>query len=299
MKDINIFNDKTLKDVDIVFENCETYKVPADGIYRFYIDDIHFSLDIHINGLTKWTKPGETHSYAYADRIGLILNEKGMKVQSDWKEMMNGDDCQLSERLKYRDITHFDFNFTDDTHFYLGVDWEDGDSEFENKYQHNDIKEKMAFIDINKDYDEKLEKEDNDSCYDFAMFENEEENIEMLDNIKLESSWDVPNYVEAALNFIKEKLDIVMWNSTQKEYLSPFGNTGNKFSNDVFEVEAYDWNEDHDQTYNFKWRDFEVSWYKYFGRGMSSNRFISPKECAIMLEEILESLSKIDEEEII
>ena len=44
-----------------------------------------------------------------------------------------------------------------------------------------------------------------------------------------------------------------MWNINQKEYDSPFENTANKFKNDVFEVQAYSWNEDNPTSYNFKY----------------------------------------------
>ena len=38
----------------------------------------------------------------------------------------------------------------------------------------------------------------------------------------------------------------------QKELDNPFENTGNKWKCDVFEVQAYDWNEKNEQPYNFK-----------------------------------------------
>jgi len=294
MKDINIFSGKEIKNIDIVFENCETYTVPADGIQRMFVDDIRFSFDIHVNGLTKWSKPGEMMGFASANYVSLILNKKGMAIESNWKEMFKEDEkVTLAQRLKFRDITHFDFNFTDGTNFYMGVDWEDDENEFTNKYQHNDIKENLIFIDIYKDYNEEEEKKSNDDYDEF--FSIDKEDIEVLDEETFNES--VPYYVRAALSLIKERLDIAMWNSTQKEYDSPFGNTGNNFSNETFEVAAYNWNEEEDQAYNFKWRDYKIRWYKYFGRGMNSNRYISPEECAKMLDEIIKSLDKIGVEE--
>ena len=97
--------------------------------------------------------------------------------------------------------------------------------------------------------------------------------------------------------------------SKSKTKYTPFDNSGERFKNDVFECNAYDWSEcnclgswDDDwtgekctcgwkpQTYNFKWKDFEVSWYKYLGRGMSMNRKIKDKELSAMLSECLGSL---------
>ena len=87
-----------------------------------------------------------------------------------------------------------------------------------------------------------------------------------------------------------------MQNTTQKQYHSPFGNTGNKFKNDVFEVEAYSWNDDVEQPYNFKWKDYEVSWYKYLGRGCTINKEMTPDTGAKMLDECLKSIRKMEED---
>ena len=53
--------------------------------------------------------------------------------------------------------------------------------------------------------------------------------------------------VVSALRAIEESLDIYMWNKTQEGYESPFGNTGNFFKNDVFEVNAYYWGDDEEE----------------------------------------------------
>ena len=55
-KSLNPFANKEIENVEIVFENCEVFTIPADGIDRLYIGDIHYSFDIHPNGLSKWTK---------------------------------------------------------------------------------------------------------------------------------------------------------------------------------------------------------------------------------------------------
>lgn len=100
----------------------------------------------------------------------------------------------------------------------------------------------------------------------------------------------VPNAMDAFLESIRADLDNVMWNKHQKEYDSPFGNTGNSFKNDVFEVQAYSWDEDTEQPYNFKWKDLEISWYKYLGRGMSMNQEFNLVKATQMLEECLASI---------
>ena len=105
----------------------------------------------------------------------------------------------------------------------------------------------------------------------------------------------VPDYVHSHLALIREELDRVMWNKLQRAYDNPFDNSGNieGFKNDVFEVHAYDWSAtdtDVGQPFNFKWRDVEVCWYKYLGRGMSMNREMGTGEAAEMRREILDSL---------
>lgn len=99
----------------------------------------------------------------------------------------------------------------------------------------------------------------------------------------------------AALSAIDSELDRVMWNKNQVSYDSPFANTGNSFKNDTFEVEAYSWNEEYDQPYNFKWKDVEISWYKWHGRGTSVNQELSPERISEMLNDCLYSLGKMEE----
>ena len=100
----------------------------------------------------------------------------------------------------------------------------------------------------------------------------------------------------AALREIGRELDRVMWNIHQKVYSSPFDNTGNSFKCDVFEAEAYSWNEDYDQQFNFKWHDVEVSWYKYLGRGTTVNQKISNNKISEMLDDCLSAIQKMDVE---
>lgn len=106
----------------------------------------------------------------------------------------------------------------------------------------------------------------------------------------------VSDLVIAALHEIDDKLSTVMWNIYQKEYSSPFSNTGNSFKCDTFEVEAYSWNDAMEQPYNFKWKDVEISWYKYLGRGVSSNIEISPELANQMLNECLEAVYRLEKD---
>lgn len=102
------------------------------------------------------------------------------------------------------------------------------------------------------------------------------------------------DFVTVVLRGIEEELERVMWNITQEDYSSPFGNTGNSFRNEVFEVHAYDWGDDR-QDYNFRYKDIEISWYKYLGRGMYLNREVSLGELYKMWGDCVASLLKMEE----
>ena len=104
--------------------------------------------------------------------------------------------------------------------------------------------------------------------------------------------YNCPDYVVALLEGIESRLHIQLWNETQLDTESPFANTGASFKNDTFEVEAYNWNDDICQPYNFKWRDVEISWYKYLGRDTTINKKITPNEAKKMFDECIKSLDK-------
>jgi len=108
--------------------------------------------------------------------------------------------------------------------------------------------------------------------------------------------YDCPEWLVALLDYIENELDRVYWNINQKEIESPFRNTGNKFKNAVMEVEAYSWDDEKEQKYNFKWRDIEISWYKYLGRGTSVNKEVTLKEGIKMLNNCLQELRKWERE---
>ena len=111
-------------------------------------------------------------------------------------------------------------------------------------------------------------------------------------------------FINAILEAIENDWLRVMWNIHQEEYddQNPWRNTGNVkgYKNDTFEVHAYDWSWDYDdssdqpQPYNFKWRDLEICWYKWCGRGISTNRPTTHDELALMLKECLASLRRED-----
>ena len=99
-----------------------------------------------------------------------------------------------------------------------------------------------------------------------------------MDNQEL---YPCPMYFIALLREIDRVLKHVMYNINQEEYDSPFENTGNSFECPIFKVDAYNWNDDAHQEYNFIYfinkadlqiDDVEVSWYKYLGCDTTINQ---------------------------
>lgn len=76
--------------------------------------------------------------------------------------------------------------------------------------------------------------------------------------------------IKAVLNEIRKELDRLYWNKYQRVMQSPFDNTGNTYSNDVFTVRAYYWGDDCGEALkpNFEYKDFRVYWYKHSNRGV-------------------------------
>ena len=97
--------------------------------------------------------------------------------------------------------------------------------------------------------------------------------------------------LEGALEMIRHYLNIAF--DLEGD---PFSNSGTDFKCNAFEVESYSWSEEVDQPYNFKWRDLEVSWYKYCGRGMSVNRVPKVREIIEMVHECLDELRRMNGE---
>lgn len=97
--------------------------------------------------------------------------------------------------------------------------------------------------------------------------------------------------LDAALMRIQHRLIAYTGNQTGRA-LDPFDNTGDSFSNDVFEAKAYDWGEGGNQGPNFQWKNLKVYWYKYLGRGMETRctEPITPNLVCDMLNECLDSL---------
>ena len=107
--------------------------------------------------------------------------------------------------------------------------------------------------------------------------------------------WD--SLMVAVLDKIRKEMNRLYWNKYQKEMRSPFDNTGEQYSNDVFTVRAYYWGDDEteEEKPNFEWGPIRIFWYKYCGRGMEIRTkmgFDTPAVYGIMLEKCMEALKE-------
>ena len=123
-------------------------------------------------------------------------------------------------------------------------------------------------------------------------------------NHNTNQNYDCPYYVVALLKELGNQLERVYWNKNQEEYDNPFENTGNRFSNGVFEVQAYSWDDENPTDYNFKYyvgdkaniKDIEISWYKYLGRDTTVNQLLDSNIYIDMFNNCLYSIFKMEED---
>lgn len=102
--------------------------------------------------------------------------------------------------------------------------------------------------------------------------------------------------IRATLAEIEYEMERLYWNKNQEEMASPFRNTGGEYANNIFQVRAYDWNEETDSA-NFVYKDLKIWWYKYFRRGIEwvykgeRHADIPSNFLATMLNECFESIN--------
>ena len=77
---------------------------------------------------------------------------------------------------------------------------------------------------------------------------------------------------------------------------NPCDNTCSIFETETFVIEAFNWNEEIDQPYNFKYKDIEISWYKRLGRDTTINGDYSATQIIEMYNKCIEAIYKYEEE---
>ncbi len=115
---------KKLKEIRLIFENCESAAVPIKDIHGFGIGEItqhYYSCNIDEGS------GGQSATYFW-------MNFKDLKNQKykGWPDEKK--DKSLLDRLRYGDVTHIDIVYKDKTNVYIGVPW-GSRSQFYNAFQ--------------------------------------------------------------------------------------------------------------------------------------------------------------------
>ena len=127
-------------------------------------------------------------------------------------------------------------------------------------------------------------------------------------NTNQNQNYNCPEYIVALLRDIDRQLKRLMWNIDHKEYDSPFDNTANMFKLGNFEIQAYSWNDEVEQEYNFIYKvdkskanmpDLKISWYKYLGRDTTINQEIDSNVIVDIYNDIIKQLLEYEKEEMI
>ena len=93
----------------------------------------------------------------------------------------------------------------------------------------------------------------------------------LMFNQNKNQTYECPEFVISLLKGLEDELERIYWNNNQEEFESPFRNTGNNITIKEMKIQAYNWNEDKTDEWNFKYKDLEISWYKYLGRDTTIN----------------------------
>ena len=116
---------KKLKYLELVFENCEYVKIPANLISSLHFNCSNLSICSH--GCKK-----EVSKYPIINEGSIIINPKGCLFDYNWV----GCHQNLFNRvLSYNDITQIYLHYSKrNVEGYL-VEWKDGESDVDNEYQ--------------------------------------------------------------------------------------------------------------------------------------------------------------------
>ncbi len=97
-------------------------------------------------------------------------------------------------------------------------------------------------------------------------------------------SHDLPDDWSAAIYCLGEIIRAAKGGNT-----NPTDNNAERFDCPAFSIHAYDWSNEA-QPWNFKWRDVEVRWYKYIGRGDKVNMPVDSARLGEMLAECIPAI---------
>lgn len=136
--------ERKIKQLDIVFENCEVFTLTPDMINLCYIDGIKNNIGINCFQYEN----GEIYDTISCEEVMLIINEKGASQKGNF-DFPTSPSSLLKDRLKFNDITHIDVIYEDDSNTYVMVPWRDKENnEYFNILQHNIITKDYKNTDV-------------------------------------------------------------------------------------------------------------------------------------------------------
>lgn len=118
----------------------------------------------------------------------------------------------------------------------------------------------------------------------------------LMFNTNKNQCYECPYWFVVLLSELGNQLERVMHNMGEKYYDNPFENTANSFENNIFKVQAYSWNDDEVQPYNFKCDNVKVSWYKYLGRDTTINEEYDVEFLVNIFNKCLDSILEMEKE---
>lgn len=125
--------DRKIKQIDIVFENCEVCTLTPAMIEMCLINGINNDIGINCFQYTD----GEVYDRKNCDSLMLSINQKGLSQHPGFGDYID-DKHVLEERIKYNDITNIDVIYEDGSNDYIGVPWKNKNgNEYINELQNN------------------------------------------------------------------------------------------------------------------------------------------------------------------
>lgn len=101
-----------------------------------------------------------------------------------------------------------------------------------------------------------------------------------------------PEFVEAFVDYILWRIDLVFWNREQRQW--------DKFEDPKIpglEYRSYYWGDDESEMEkaNMKWREVELRWYKYPGRGQTVNVDWTPNQWVEWFDSLTHHLGELQD----
>lgn len=108
--------DKKLKEIDLVYENCDVHTLTPGMFGRLIVSGIKRSYWINCYQY----KDGETKKDFDCESFGIFINKKAFKL----KHPHNFGETLHTRLKKWKDITHIHLHFEDGSDEYITVPWE-------------------------------------------------------------------------------------------------------------------------------------------------------------------------------